>query len=423
MEILQKKEQIAAIIFTVVLLTSTFILLTTVTVYAQDETPHGGEPSGGTGLGISGPLPAGETPSVYIDTSAHLSYRPNPVGLNQIFLVNIWTSPALHASRYHPNYTVTITKPSGAEQVVTLDSYKADATAWFEWIADEVGEWTIRFDFLGTYFPAAEVPGGFMEPPTVMLDSAYYRPSTSGDWTLVVQEDTVYSWPEPGITDDYWTRPVQVEHRDWWPEIGNWPGTGYVGWNDPLWDEIYPNTNPHWCPGQKFTPWVQAPNSAHIVWTRQEGIAGMIGGQAKQYGESAGAAFGAGLPTPDIIYAGRAYDTYTKPGTGGEQYWRCYDIRTGDVFWEYQTPLVAVAGFFGMVSYSPLAPDTIEYAGPTTSEVAGAEAAGTWDINLIKITGGRLYKFDPWSGEITLNASIAPLSSGYLLSELLWSQY
>lgn len=74
MEILQKKEQMAAITFIVVLLTSTFILLTTVTVYAQDETPHGGEPSG-TGLGISGPLPPGETPSVYIDTSAHLSAR------------------------------------------------------------------------------------------------------------------------------------------------------------------------------------------------------------------------------------------------------------------------------------------------------------------------------------------------------------
>ena len=40
MEILQKKEQIAAIIFIVVFLTSTFILLTTITVYAQDSTPQ-----------------------------------------------------------------------------------------------------------------------------------------------------------------------------------------------------------------------------------------------------------------------------------------------------------------------------------------------------------------------------------------------
>jgi hypothetical protein len=94
------------------------------------------------------------TPEVIITPNAHLSFRPNPVGLNQIFLVNLWTSPALHPSRYHPDYTVTITKPSGQEQVVKLDLYHADATAWFEWIADEVGEWTLRFDFLGTYFPA-----------------------------------------------------------------------------------------------------------------------------------------------------------------------------------------------------------------------------------------------------------------------------
>ena len=393
------KSKLTALLVMVLLVTSAFVLISNNLVLAQDEE-----------VPVSGPLPSGATPSVTIDTTAHLSFRPNPVGVNQIFLVNLWTSPATHASRYHPDYKVTITKPSGDQQEVFIDSYKADATAWFEWIADEVGEWTLRFDFLGTYFPGADVPGGFFEAPIVTLGSAYYNPSTSGDLTLVVQEDIVYSWPEPGITDDYWTRPVQVEHRDWWPSLGNWPGTGYVGYDDPNWDTIYPNTAKVWSPSQKFTPWVEAPDSAHIVWKRQEAIAGMIGGQAKQFGNSAGGGLGSGgIPSPDIIYSGRAYDTYTKAGTGGEQYWRCYNIRTGELYWEYQTPLVAVAGWFGMTSYSPLAPDTIEY---TTTDPSQGEATGTFSVSLIKIAGGRLYKFDPWSGSITLNASIAPLSSG-----------
>ena len=85
---------------------------------------------------------------------------------------------------------MTITKPSGQQHIVTLDSYDADATAWFEWIADEVGDWTIRFDFQGTFFPEGYYKGiGFFGGDDTYLDSAYSRPATSGDWKLTVQED------------------------------------------------------------------------------------------------------------------------------------------------------------------------------------------------------------------------------------------
>ena len=35
--------------------------------------------------------------------------------------------------------------------------------------------------------------------------------------------------------------------------------------------------------------------------------------------------------------AGRGYQAVTKPGTtgpSGQTYWQCYDIRTGEIFWE-----------------------------------------------------------------------------------------
>ena len=404
----KNKIKKASAILCTIFLAASMLLIMTPQIIAQDDTPHGDEPENGSG--ISGPLPAGVTPEVYITTSAHLSYRPNPVGLNQIFLVNLWTSPALHASRYHPDYTVTITKPSGQEQVVTLDSYHADATAWFEWIADEVGEWTIRFDFLGTYFPEAQAPGGFMEPPTVTLPSTYYTPSTSGDWTLTVQEDVVYPWPEPGPPNGYWERPVQVEHRDWWPILGAWPGTGYVGVKDPTWDTIYPDTNPTYSAQRKFTPWVTAPNSCHIAWMHQEDLAGMIGGQAGSTG-----AMSSSPPFPSVIFDGRAYDSYTNPETL-VQLWRCYDIRTGEVYWEKEMPLVAVPGFFFGTTYAPLQPDFVLYESPTQSEVEGAEAAGGWSVYLARIAGDRLYKFDPWDGNVVTNVSIAPLSSATFIS-------
>lgn len=40
--------------------------------------------------------------------------------------------------------------------------------------------------------------------------------------------------------------------------------------------------------------------------------------------------------TPDIIYAGRCYDTVTTTlpdGTTGSV-WQCYDLRTGEIYWE-----------------------------------------------------------------------------------------
>ncbi|MCZ2809573.1 MAG: PQQ-binding-like beta-propeller repeat protein, partial [Candidatus Bathyarchaeota archaeon] len=390
---ISNKNKIVAIALVLLMASVVFTLYTPVQAQ-DDEVP------------VSGPLPSGVTPNVTITTEAHLSFRPNPVGVGQTFLVNLWTSPALHRSRYHPDYKVTITDPDGNEDVITLDSYHADATAWFEYVADQVGEWTLKFDFAGTYFPGGMVPGGFFEPPQVQLDSAYYRPSSSPELTLTVQEEMVYSWPPSPLPTDYWTRPAQVEHREWWTILGNWPATGYAGLADPTWDEVYPDTNPRWNAEQKFTPWVQGPNSAHIVWKRQEDIAGLLGGQAGH-----GSGLTAGPPTPDIIFAGRAYDSYSKPGTGGEEYWRCYDVRTGEVYWEYQTPLVEVP-FWWWTTLQPLSPDLIEYASPTQSEVAGAEAAGGWSANLMTITGGRLYKFDPWTGEITTNVTIEPLSSG-----------
>ena len=36
----------------------------------------------------------------------------------------------------------------------------------------------------------------------------------------------------------------------------------------------------------------------------------------------------------------------------------------------------------------------------------GAEAAGAWSVNLMALTGGRIYKWNPWTGAMTLNTSI-----------------
>jgi hypothetical protein len=117
-------------------------------------------------------LPAGVTPDYRVTTQAFLSFRPNPVGLGQTILVNLWSTPPLHASRYYKDYKVTVTKPDGTKEVLTMDSFRADTTAWFEYTVDQIGTYKLKFEFSGGYFPAGIYAGytGTREPGEFLRD-------------------------------------------------------------------------------------------------------------------------------------------------------------------------------------------------------------------------------------------------------------
>ena len=345
-------------------------------------------------------LPAGVTPDYRVATSAFLSFRPSPIGIGQSLLVNMWLVPPLESSRYHTDYTVTITKPDGTKDSVVMDSYRADTTAWFEYPVDQIGTWKLKFEFLGGYFPAGlyeayrgeRLPGEFLREVTYtnFTQSCYYEPSSTEEQTLTVQEDMVWSWPLGPLPTDYWTRPIAFEHREWWPIAGNYPWRGPGGGS--TWNELYPGTNPRWSSNYAFTPWVQAPNTAHIVWKRVGAIGGIVGGDIKEFSLMSSGG------NPSIIFEGMGYQTVTKPFNGvATSVWQCYDIRTGNIIWE-QTGVPA--------------PSVIEYdAG--YAEVPGAESAiDKLSTNLVYIGGGRLIKYSPLTGAASVNVSIAPLSTG-----------
>ena len=343
--------------------------------------------------GGSIPLPAGVTANVIEDTRAFLSFSPNPIGLNQELLVNIWLNPALHVSRYFTDYKVTITKPDGTTDAVTINSYRADTTAWFPYIVDQVGTWILKFDFPGGYFP----PGNYTVYEGAFLgaqvwnfsQSVYYKPSSTPEQTLTVQEQMVYSWPPSLLPTDYWTRPASLENREWWPILGGYPGTGYVG-GGSVWDELYPDTNPYCGSNYDFTPWVIGPDTSHIVWKRQGAVAGLIGGSTGQFGTTSNPG------NPSLVYAGRAYQTYTKAVIGSVA--ACYDLRTGALYYEIPTAQGGVT------------PSYIAYVNPGGGSVPGAEAQSTYSVELLSISGGRLIKVNPWTGAVATNVSISPLT-------------
>jgi outer membrane protein assembly factor BamB len=363
-------------------------------------------------------VPSGVTPNITISTSSYMSISPDPIGIGQTILVNLWLEPPMQYNRYVSGFSVTITKPDGTKDTIgPMNSYQGDATAWFQYTADQVGTWKFKFDFAGNYFPAGIYFNGRVYPNVsaigpytatsfgapIQLESAYYQPSSSPEQTLTVQSEPVLPWPAAQLPTDYWTRPIPIGYREWWVIGGQYPFAGQGG--GPEWPA---NTNT-FASNYKFTPYVQGPNSAHIAWKRQGALAGISGGQ---YGyRSNGPGEGTYAGTPNIIFQGRAYQSINKPmpitingSTVVEttSTWTCYDIRTGKVYWEQtgisQPPTV--------VTYNQVAASV-----PGAAETG--QGQGSYSLMYI---GSRLIKYDPWSGAVTLNISL-PVTSGTYYKE------
>jgi hypothetical protein len=294
--------------------------------------------------------PPGVTPNVTLATTAFMSISPNPLGVGQPVLVNLWLEPPVHYNRFFSGYIVTITKPEG--QTTTfgpINSYQGDSTAWFEYVVDQTGTWKFKFDFAGNYFPAgwyyngkvynnlSEIvdyqPGGMGFGGPAFLESAYYQPSTSIEQLLVVQEDQVSSWPPAALPTDYWVRPIPIENREWWVIGGHYPFTGQGGGSD------WPANTNTFASNYKFTPYVEGPETGHVAWKTQGALGGIAGGQFGDRSVGPGESPYAGTPT--IIFQGRGYQTISKPMTmtvNGStviettNVWQCYDIRTGKVY-------------------------------------------------------------------------------------------
>ncbi len=372
-------------------------------------------------------IPEGKTANLTIDTDAFMSVSPNPIGLNQEMLINLWMEPPTQTNRYFSGFTVTITKPDNTTQTIgPLNSYQGDATNYFTYKANQVGTWKFVFNFAGNYFPngtyfqgkiynsKSEIPAdelakinpafASMSGPAYM-ESAYYKPSSSEPIYITVQEDMVSSWQGQALPTDYWSRPIPNGDREWWSIGGQYPFAGQGGGSN------WPADTNTYASNYKFTPYVQAPNSSHVVWARQGALGGIIGGQ---YGYvSVGAGEGAYAGTPTIIFQGRGYQSVNKPATTTYNgvtvtetvsVWQCYDIRTGKILWE-QTGITQP-------------PTVVTYNTAYTSEPgAGQTGSGSGTYSLVYIGSGRMIKYDPWSGAVSLNVSTQTGLSGTMYND------
>jgi len=379
----------------IALLTALAMLMPNVLVKAQNTAAHVDNEKFGS---VPGPLAPGTVVAFSHPTGAILSFTPNPIGLGQDLLVNVFLTPPLPNPQYHTGYQIIFTKPDGTKETIVKDSFRADTTTWFNYSPDVVGTWTIEFKFLGSYFPPGNystVAGSWILPAWYSFpQGSYYEPSSAGPFNLTVQADYVKSWPPAPLPSDYWTRPVSPENREWWPILGWSPETGLRGGGPD-----YPADTNTYMSNYGFTPYVAAPNTAHILWRRAGGIGGLTGGSMGQQSVSSGSG---GSPT--IIYSGRCYQTVTTMLNGARtSVWRCYDLRTGQVYWDQATTNVPPATM--VMSYEGL---------PHPSGSTHMAARGVY---LAVISGGRLIKYNPNDGSVYQNISISPLTSGTLYDD------
>jgi hypothetical protein len=383
---MSKRNAKTATILTLVLLMASVMLFANVQVKAQlaAEQP------------VSGAIPAGRTPYT-IPNQAYVSFRPRTIGLLQELLVNGWCSPSPSTDRAFQDFKFTITKPDGTTEDFTMDSEPDTGAAWFTYIPDQVGTYKIKMDSPGTYFPVGMYYYGVITTNgsgTIFTGDSWYPPSSTPTYELVVQQDFVASWPPAAIPTDYWERPVRVQNREWLKITGDFPWFGPALSISDLAD--FPaDTSHYWNNKQDFTPYVQAPNSAHIAWKRLGSLSGITG--AGRYAESGAGGyyeypvpFRSGTTSPTAlpcIIAGRGYQTNTKMIDGTPtQVLECYDIRTGELYWDAVYPdfnIPSATSSFGQWIWA----GGIEYSGGNPT--------------LVYITGGQLLKINPFTGALS----------------------
>ena len=320
------------------------------------------------------------------DTYLYITAAPNPVGINQQLAVTVVmpnVPPAqypLDSPRYGywENLTLKIIKPDGTTE--TKGPYKtAEAgTGWAPYTPTMIGTYQFQWSFPGQAIEVGPRKGD------------YYKPSVSAFYSVTVQQNPILPTPDQPIPNDYWTTPIYGENRAWSSLAGNWlSGQNYR--NDGV-------------SGDGFNPYTQAPNSAHILWMKQEMFGGIASGETGSNSAYSGRRPSEKL-TPPIIISGRLY--YNEPtfvgffGSASYNGFKCVDLATGETIWT-TAPHEAQYITSGQVfyHYSTSQESVTQYLWETDgSEWTMYDAwTGRWILNITGVPSGTNY-FGP-HGEI-----------------------
>lgn len=264
---------------------------------------------------------------------------PRIVMLGDSVLVNGFITPHPETWRkvYEGLYFV-FTRPDGTTDTVGPittelgpNESTGTGTTWFTYEPDKIGDWTVKLTWDG--------------------DDAH-EGAESKPFEFTVQSELVPKMEPVPLPTGYWEHPISAENSEWYKISGGW-----------YFSDKTANFNAS-C--TSFNPYSKAPETAHVLWTHQPYIGGLVGGNyGGAYGESA-------------FYSAHYYPSPFTAIMGGRVYYvsddgiHCLDERTGEELWTPAIPIPGTSGGGTSMSYTAAlwaVPEYTTYANRETAQL------------------------------------------------------
>ena len=238
---------------------------------------------------------------------------PDTVGVGQEVLVHMGINTPTGGPEWGwTGLTATVTRPDGT--TFTLGPKTTDATGGTgtSFTPNQVGTYKVQ-----VHFPEQEVPVSFMnfEGGQFYPAGTIFEASDSWIEELIVTEEPIDYYPANPLPNEFWSRPVDQNFREWSVITGNWyqrPPNEVAEHNDP-------------------------PETAHILWAKPL-TAGGISGGANSGGMEDGDAYEGKFQSSVIMNGVLFYRTYGGVRLSGysenEKGTTAVDLRTGEVLWQ-----------------------------------------------------------------------------------------
>jgi outer membrane protein assembly factor BamB len=150
-----------------------------------------------------------------------------------------------------------------------------------------------------------------------------------------VQENPIPYYPGHSLPDEYWTRPINAQFYEWVPITGNWLRSA-GGYTMPPIPKYHPNNE-------------DAPETAHILWTKQYAQGGLtgdvLGNVQYEMGDAYEGKFSGSVIIDGVLY----YNRYSTGGSDVEQEVVAVNLKTGEELWAENWGNQTLA--FGQVYY------------------------------------------------------------------------
>jgi len=197
------------------------------------------------------PIATAHDPPWNVPTYAYVNCAPSTVGVNQHTTIVCWIdkySPTAGGANGQcwQGFQLNITKPDGTTQIIGPWDCRSSVASDFQILTpDQVGTYTIVFSWSGDTVTENLAAGSGTYITADIGDK--FLGATSEPATLVVQNQSIPTYPETPLPTEYWTRPINAQNRDWSTLPSNWLKGTWINYGY-----------------QKAST---APKSSHVLWT------------------------------------------------------------------------------------------------------------------------------------------------------------